>query len=1031
MNGYEFSKQVYNSRLLHKDVIQAYVACSSTPNDECDWLEFKAGFSPRENDDSQDKSFVLWRISEAILAMANLRGGVVIVGVRDNDHHVVPLSSCDPDNYLGAGNDNYDNYIRMWMQKVLPCTLKWKVHPKKQNQNRVDEYSAGTMPQFDLRICDYLGETVLLIFVEPFSEPQPIQKTEKEKRDAEPQTIYFQRRRGAVGEVVKVFDPETASNNQKSAMEDGDLLEKWTHFDCFFPPFFSVPKANERFVGRKRELAEIESFLHRQKIPILHAAGGAGKSTLAYQYAEKQRAKYTGGLFHISMDGIHSWDEAMVQMDKSSDTAQTLSSWLGLKGTSSTEICQKLLGKAHTSPILLVLDNVDYTTLLEDDNLRAFFGKVTNGDKPDGLDIIATARHLANPLEPDSMAIQYDLCDMEEEDLKTLFRSHCNRGEISDEEIKDLVSILDKSPWAVEIAAKTLQKTRGSTCDNLAKKFRDSLEALDGQPTCCNRNNVKMLLEPSIGALRQEPNIGTQAYDLALIVGALGANIPRNILFHLCRLIQFDGGDPELALPQFEPLVDLLVDYSFLKKAGFNYVVHRNVLEGLRMEPDYKGMREKVRKVLPFKLMCRLGVQGFLDNAEVLKSSTSAFKNVFGNVQWYAGSVAVPTGDLLENLWPDRTMNRPCVRYQGRWRPIGSEKPWPELTLDEWSWAYLHLIREDYPSWENCEELFLDQYPPSKVGANVFSWLDIGAWMGHLSSDFLDQRFNAGEDDGVWKIPCGGTKWDWQWLLSWGVDNRYVSSGEIAKHVSVADWSDEDLQYLSKDVYRGMCGWSNNPRVNEWLMRLSRCSFSTSRLEDLSKDEIVEILQEMAAINDHPISTAKLNLGIQATNSLPAGRGWAWVLANNPSMEDFCSQWKQFDVCAWWYLLKFQPRFSTKLLECPQCMKLFVEQPNLMRHLRGDFGFSFGLRDDICCPPSPDLGREGFGGLRTFTMNEICRQCNVSIDLPKDDLMFRELPRLLEWCRSAGFWHNPDGDGIRPILDFPLSEGLNASSVQG
>ena len=94
---------------------------------ECDWLECKAAMvsrpvDRRPNENDQD---AYWHVAEAVIALANSRGGVVLVGIEDRSLAAVSLQQSDPRGVIAK--DGLEAYRRKEIyERVNPASGEWR-----------------------------------------------------------------------------------------------------------------------------------------------------------------------------------------------------------------------------------------------------------------------------------------------------------------------------------------------------------------------------------------------------------------------------------------------------------------------------------------------------------------------------------------------------------------------------------------------------------------------------------------------------------------------------------------------------------------------------------------------------------------------------------------------------------------------------------------------------------------------------------------------------------------------------------------
>ena len=128
-------------------------------------------------------------------------------------------------------------------------------------------------------------------------------------------------------------------------------LEEGTGRAAAIPrPRSNLPESLTSFIGREREVAELEKLLADQRLLTLTGAGGVGKTRLALRVAAAVLDEYGDGVWLVELDALS--DPALMP--------QAVSTVLELKeerGKSSTE---RLAEYLRTKRLLLVLDNAEH-----------------------------------------------------------------------------------------------------------------------------------------------------------------------------------------------------------------------------------------------------------------------------------------------------------------------------------------------------------------------------------------------------------------------------------------------------------------------------------------------------------------------------------------------------------------------------------------------------------------------------------------------------------------------------------------------
>ncbi len=112
------------------------------------------------------------------------------------------------------------------------------------------------------------------------------------------------------------------------------------------------PTQSNTFVGRQRELAELDQLLSNPacRLLALVGPGGIGKTRLALAAAERHAADYADGVCFISCQGVES----------GTDLATMVADALHLAFQATENPLQQLLGRLQDQQLLLVFDNIEH-----------------------------------------------------------------------------------------------------------------------------------------------------------------------------------------------------------------------------------------------------------------------------------------------------------------------------------------------------------------------------------------------------------------------------------------------------------------------------------------------------------------------------------------------------------------------------------------------------------------------------------------------------------------------------------------------
>src|SRR5512142_2672814 len=112
----------------------------------------------------------------------------------------------------------------------------------------------------------------------------------------------------------------------------------------------NLPLQLTSFIGRERELADVERLVYASRLVTLTGAGGCGKTRLAIETAR-----------HISdrfADGV--WLVDLVPLRKPEFVPQHVSQTLGLSSGPNKPVMELLLSSLRSKQMLLVLDNCEH-----------------------------------------------------------------------------------------------------------------------------------------------------------------------------------------------------------------------------------------------------------------------------------------------------------------------------------------------------------------------------------------------------------------------------------------------------------------------------------------------------------------------------------------------------------------------------------------------------------------------------------------------------------------------------------------------
>lgn len=191
MSGYELARRV----LEHPSGgIDALLDLSG--NNESDWLELKAGMCllPEDENKGYKPDDLYWNIAAAVLEIMNTFGGVLIIGIEDKTHKVVPLCENDPRHVIEQRG--FEAYRRQEIfERIWHPDKAWK-SPKRNNIWRIMDVVPENL--LELRGVQYQGEEIAVILIRPAVPAIRIWKNEEVEQ-------IRARNRGEVGKHCKVI----------------------------------------------------------------------------------------------------------------------------------------------------------------------------------------------------------------------------------------------------------------------------------------------------------------------------------------------------------------------------------------------------------------------------------------------------------------------------------------------------------------------------------------------------------------------------------------------------------------------------------------------------------------------------------------------------------------------------------------------------------------------------------------------------------------------------------------------------------
>ena len=240
----------------------------------------------------------------------------------------------------------------------------------------------------------------------------------------------------------------------------------------------NLPQQVTRFVGRRREMAQIRDIWSDTRIVTLTGPGGIGKTRLALQIASESLAAYDDGV----------WLVELASLAAPGLVAQTVAATLGLREEASRPIAHTLSEFLEGRHLLLVLDNcehlIDAAARLVDMLLRRSKGLHVLATSREPLAIAGEAVFRVSSLELPDAAQLPDLDTLSRHEAVELFldraRSVNSTFTIDNSVAHALASLcvqLEGIPLAIELAASRISVL---SVAQIAARLHDRLGLLTG-----------------------------------------------------------------------------------------------------------------------------------------------------------------------------------------------------------------------------------------------------------------------------------------------------------------------------------------------------------------------------------------------------------------------------------------------------------------------------------------------------------------------------------------------------------------------
>ncbi|MGA7272883.1 MAG: adenylate/guanylate cyclase domain-containing protein, partial [Acidimicrobiia bacterium] len=342
-----------------------------------------------------------------------------------------------------------------------------------------------------------------------------------------------------------------------------------------FPPLrtldarvHNLPLALTSFVGRDRELAEVEDLLARSRLVTLVGVGGSGKTRLAVQAAAAVAERFGHGV----------WMVDLARLSDSDLVAPTVATTLGVPEQPGRSIVDVLGDALSGRSLLLILDNCEHligaVAGLADALLRSASRLTILATSREGLGIGGETLWQVPPLDVGSEAIE----------LFVERAQAVKAGYEPDQDLEQIAQVcarLDGMPLAIELAA---ARMRALTAAQIADRLDDRFKLLTGgsRTALPRQQTLEAAVAWSYDLLAAEEKI--LFARLSVFAGFFDLEAAETVC----------GGDP---LHSFEvlDLLARLVDKSLVLVQGDRYRLLETIRSYARAQLAETGQAHEVR----------------------------------------------------------------------------------------------------------------------------------------------------------------------------------------------------------------------------------------------------------------------------------------------------------------------------------------------------------------------------------------------------------------------------------------------------
>ena len=240
----------------------------------------------------------------------------------------------------------------------------------------------------------------------------------------------------------------------------------------------NLPASRSSFVGREREVLEIERALAATRLLTLTGAGGTGKTRLALEVARNLVEDYPDG----------AWITELAGLSEGTLVPQAVAGTLGVRGRPGQPLTDTLVEALRDKGMLLMVDNCEHLVEAASELVDVLLNSCPNlrvlATSREGLGVEGEARWPVPPLSVPDPQRPPTVEDLEGTEAARLFAERASERHpgfaLASENVQAMTQIcrrLDGIPLAIELAA---ARVGTLSLEQISERLEDSLKLLTG-----------------------------------------------------------------------------------------------------------------------------------------------------------------------------------------------------------------------------------------------------------------------------------------------------------------------------------------------------------------------------------------------------------------------------------------------------------------------------------------------------------------------------------------------------------------------